>query len=99
MNLALWRKYSEWPLAGAAVVFLITFSIQVIADVPDAKAAPYDAIIWTTWAIFVVDYLVNLYLEERKLRWFVRNLHELAILALPMLRPLRLIRLACGLQL
>jgi voltage-gated potassium channel len=89
----LWRKWTEWPLVGVAVVFLVTFSIQVIADVPAKDAGDYDAIIWATWAVFVVDYVVNLVLAERRGRWFIRNLHEAAILALPMLRPLRLLRL------
>jgi voltage-gated potassium channel len=88
-----WRRYSEWPLAAAAVVFLVTFSMQVIENVPDSQAELYDAIIWGTWVLFVVDFLVNLWLAERRLHWLVRNLHMAAILALPMLRPLRLMRL------
>jgi voltage-gated potassium channel len=94
-----WRRYSEWPLAAAAVIFLVTFSIQVITDVPDSRAQIYDAIIWGTWVLFVVDYFVNLWLAERRLHWFVRNLHMAAILALPMLRPLRLMRLLSVLRL
>ena len=94
-----WRRYSEWPLAGAAVIFLITFSIQVIANVPDSQAEAYDAIIWGTWVLFVIDYFVSLWLAERRLNWFLRNLHMAAILALPMLRPLRLMRLLSVLRL
>jgi voltage-gated potassium channel len=94
-----WRHYSEWPLAVAAVVFLVTFSMQVIENVPDSQAEVYDLIIWITWGVFVVDYIVNLWLAERRARWFVYNLHELAILALPMLRPLRLMRLLSVLKL
>ena len=95
----LWRKYSEWPLAAAAVIFLVTFSIQVIANVPDTEAEAYDAIIWGTWVLFVIDYVVSLWLAERRLNWFLRNLHMAAILALPMLRPLRLMRLLSVLRL
>jgi len=46
-----------------------------------------------SWAIFVVDYFVRLHLAEDKRTWFVRNLLDLAIVLLPMLRPLRLMRL------
>ena len=49
--------------------------------------------IWVTWALFTIDYLVKLVLPERRMRWSVRNLHEVVILALPVLRPLRLLRL------
>lgn len=99
MTPELWRKYSEWPLAAAAVIFLVTYSIQVIADVPDRNAAVFDIVIWATWGLFVVDYAANLILAERKLHWFTHNLHAAAILALPMLRPLRLMRLLSVMQL
>jgi voltage-gated potassium channel len=98
MTSDLWRKYSEWPLAAAAVVFLIAYSIEVIDDVPDRSATVFDIIIWATWGLFVIDYLVNLILAERRLHWFTHNLHAAAILALPMLRPLRLMRLLSVMQ-
>lgn len=88
-----WRQYTEWPLLGVAAIFLIAYSIEVIGDVPDRRAGLLDALIWVTWVVFAIDYLVMFALAERRSRWFVRNLHELAILALPVLRPLRLLRL------
>jgi voltage-gated potassium channel len=88
-----WRRYTEWPLVVVAVVFLVAYSIEVIGDVRGSRAAGYDAILWGTWVVFAIDYLVSLVLAERRARWFVFNLHELAILVLPMLRPLRLLRL------
>jgi voltage-gated potassium channel len=94
----LWRKYSEWPLAAAAVVFLVAYSIQVIENVPDRSSTVFDIIIWGTWALFVIDYIANLILAERRLHWFTHNLHAAAILALPMLRPLRLMRLLSVMQ-
>ena len=48
---------------------------------------------WATWGIFAVDYLANLWLAPDRGSWFVRNLHELLIVALPFFRPLRLLRL------
>jgi voltage-gated potassium channel len=94
----LWRKYSEWPLAAAAVVFLVAYSIQVIDNVPDRSATVFDIIIWATWGLFVIDYLANLILAEHRLHWFTHNLHAAVILALPMLRPLRLMRLLSVMQ-
>lgn len=99
MNQARWRKYSEWPLLAAALVFLVAYSIEVIENLPDTRSAIFDWIIWSTWALFIVDFVANLILAERRARWLVRNLHEIVILALPMLRPLRLLRLLTLLRL
>lgn len=49
--------------------------------------------LWGTWLTFAVDYAVRLCVAKPRLRWFVRHLHELAIVVLPILRPLRLLRL------
>lgn len=88
-----WKRLVEWPLVCAALVFLAAYSVQVIADLTVAQAALLDLVIGVTWVAFVVDYLVMLALARRRGRWFLLNLHELAILALPVLRPLRLLRL------
>lgn len=80
-------------MLGAAVLFLAAYSVQVIANLPDSEAQLVEMIIWITWGAFAVDYAVNLYLAPRRGRWFLGNLHELAILILPALRPLRLLRL------
>ena len=88
-----WRKHTEWPLLLAALILLVAYSVEVIGNVSGPKAQILDAVIWAAWALFIIDYVVNLLLAERRLRWFVRNLHELAILVLPVLRPLRLLRL------
>ncbi|MEY9950569.1 potassium channel family protein [Leifsonia sp. EB34] len=88
-----WRQLTEWPLLLVAAVFLTAYSIQVIGNLPDQRAAVLSDIIWVTWAVFVVDYVAQLVLAEHRGRWFIRNLHELVILALPVLRPLRLLRL------
>jgi voltage-gated potassium channel len=47
----------------------------------------------STWSIFAVDYVANLWLAADRSSWFVRNLHELLVVALPFFRPLRLLRL------
>ncbi|MFC8410032.1 potassium channel family protein [Arthrobacter sp. NPDC057259] len=85
-----WNRRSEWPLIVASLIFLAAYSAQVISN---TESIVFEVIIWATWAVFVLDYAVNLYLAPQRGRWFVRNLHELAIVALPALRPLRLLRL------
>lgn len=82
----------------AALLFLAAYSIQVIADLPNSDGVWEDDVVWIAWAMFVVDYVVRLWLAPNRRRWFVRNLYELPILALPALRPLRLLRLVVFLK-
>jgi voltage-gated potassium channel len=67
----------------------------------DAILGKYSACIWTghaIWATFVADYLVRLCLAERRLAFIRDNWFELPVLALPMLRPLRMMRGLMGLR-
>lgn len=84
---------TQWPMAAAAVAFLVVYSVQVIADTTPAETALLTRVIWLLWLVFLVDYVVNLVTAENRGGWFIRNLHELAVLLLPFLRPLRLLRL------
>lgn len=93
-----WRKYTEWPLVAVSFIFLIAYSIQVIGNLSVRQSFGVEIVIWVTWALFAVDYIANFVLVPQRWRWFLFNLHELAILALPVLRPLRLLRLVTLLQ-
>jgi voltage-gated potassium channel len=88
-----WQRLAEWPLLVASVAFLVAFSIEVIGNLPDSRSALFNWVIWVTWGLFVVDYVANLVLAERRARWFLANLYQVPILLLPALRPLRLLRL------
>lgn len=50
-------------------------------------------VVWVTWGLFAVDYLVRLLLATNRRRYALRHWFDLAIIALPFLRPLRLLRL------
>jgi len=87
-----WSKRMEWPLTAAALLFLAAYATQIIAKPTGIVDAIAETVIWVTWAVFLVDYLVRLTITEHRWRWFYRHLLDLAIVALPMLRPLRLMR-------
>ncbi|MCV7218803.1 two pore domain potassium channel family protein [Mycobacterium crocinum] len=93
LRLSRWEQRSEWPLAAVAVVFLVTYSLQVLAEPRGVAAVALNTAMTVLWVIFVVDYVVRLALAEARLRWFFRHLFDLATVALPFLRPLRVLRL------
>ncbi len=88
-----WERHAEWPLAAAAIVFLALFSRQVIAEPHGREAHILWAVDWGIWSLFVVDYVVRLSLAPNRWHWFVRHLLDFAIVTLPFVRPLRLLRL------
>tara|TARA_Y100000817_G_scaffold206575_1_gene161972 strand:- start:180 stop:950 length:771 start_codon:yes stop_codon:yes gene_type:complete len=90
---ARWAAATEWPLAGAAMLFLVAYSWQVIANPAGALAIGLDGIVNAIWLVFVADYIINVVLAEHRWRWVRTHLLDLATVALPFLRPLRLLRL------
>ncbi len=88
-----WEKRSEWPLASIATIFLATYSVQVLAQPTGALQRALSGVVAAAWAIFAIDYVIRLAVAPEKGRWFVRHLLDLAIVVLPLLRPLRLLRL------
>lgn len=91
MTLERWERAAEWPLIVISVLFLAAYSVQVLSQGTASTVA--GRFMTVTWGLFLVDYVVSLWLAPRRLSWFMRHLHELAIVLLPMLRPLRLLRL------
>lgn len=85
------EKRTEWPLAATALIFLAAYSVQVLGH--PRYDALMDVIMNVTWGVFVIDYFARLALATDRRRWFLHHLVDLAIVALPMLRPLRLLRL------
>nr|WP_319452490.1 MULTISPECIES: ion channel [unclassified Mycobacterium] len=93
LRLERWQSRTEWPLAIVAVIFLGAYSVRVLAQPQGRVETGLQLVIWITWAVFLVDYIARLCFATDRGRWFVRHLLDLAVVALPLLRPLRLLRL------
>ncbi len=91
-RLARWERAAEWPLMIAACVFLAAFATEILVRPEGALAAIAGAVLWVTWAMFLIDYVARFVIAEHRRRWFRRHLLDLLIVVLPMLRPLRLMR-------
>lgn len=94
-----WERRTSWWLVGLAVVFLVLYAVPVLApDLPAAWRSACRIANVVVWFLFWVDYLVRLALAGNR-REFVRgHLFDLAVLVLPLLRPLRLLRLLTALM-
>jgi voltage-gated potassium channel len=52
-----------------------------------------DAVSWTTWIAFAADLAARLLLAEARARYAWQHWYDLVLIIVPMLRPLRLLRL------
>jgi voltage-gated potassium channel len=53
-------------MVAAAVLFLVAYSFQVIANLSESQSTIVDAIIWVTWPVFALDYAMCLLLARRR---------------------------------
>ncbi|MER7465296.1 potassium channel family protein [Streptomyces sp. NPDC097981] len=95
-----WERRSQTPLLVLAMAFTVAYTVPIV--VPDAGAGVHRACTvteWVVWGAFAADYLMRLGLSTAK-RAFVRT-HwlDLGAVLLPMLQPLRLLRLVSTLLL
>jgi voltage-gated potassium channel len=92
MTLDTWREHTYWPLMIVSVIWLVAYSWQVIADLQGTAELVARLVMGVTWIVFIVDYIVRLSIARPRGTWFRHHLFDLAVVALPMLRPLRLLR-------
>lgn len=89
-----WERRAEWPLMLTAFVFLVSYAWPILdVDLPPDVRAACEVTTWATWAVFAVDYFARLVLTRQRLWFLRRNLFDLAVIVLPLFRPLRLLRL------
>jgi voltage-gated potassium channel len=92
-RLALWERRTGLPLTLLAVAFLVAYAWPILdTSLPSQWETALGAFGAVIWAVFVADYAVRVALAEQKRRWVRRHLFDLAVIALPMLRPLRVLR-------
>lgn len=89
-----WLNNTDWMLAGVALLFLGAFAWPILEPgLAPAWKRICSIVQVAAWIIFIADYLARLWAARDRRRYFTRHLLDLLIVALPALRPLRLLRL------
>ncbi|MCW2904679.1 MAG: Ion transport 2 domain protein [Streptosporangiaceae bacterium] len=89
-----WVEVTEWPLIVAALAFLVAYAWPILdRDLPAGVVLACTAITWVAWAAFTIDFCARVTLASDRRRYVLHHLLDLAVIALPLLRPLRLLRL------
>lgn len=90
-----WATFTEWPIMLLALAFLAAYAWPILnPELPASVVWVCTVVTWLAWAAFAVDYAARVALAGRdRRRYVVRHLADLAVIVLPLLRPLRLLRL------
>jgi voltage-gated potassium channel len=83
-------------LSLAAVPSLI---LSLVVDLPHSLNTTFFIVDLVVWAAFAVEYVIRMYLAPYKGAFVRHNVIDLVIIALPFLRPLRVVRSARALRL
>ena len=75
-------------------MFLGAYASPIIwPKLPQSVLAACSVITWTTWVLFAGDLRVRIVLAPDRRRYLLRHWFDVLVVALPLLRPLRLLRL------
>ncbi|QSB14660.1 ion transporter [Natronosporangium hydrolyticum] len=92
------RRTGPWLMA-LAVLFLVVYAWPVLQpELPAEVLTACRAANLVIWLLFGADYLIRLLLAGDRWRFVRSHLFDLLVLALPLLRPLRLLRLVTALM-
>lgn len=94
MTLERWERLWEIPLIGLALAFLVAYAWPILDPGLDRDVTTFlSALSWAVWVVFALDFAARLWLAEDRRSYAVRHWYDVALIAVPLLRPLRLLRL------
>ncbi len=94
-----WEQATAYPLTALSVLFIAVYAAPILQpglDPPLRRACEVANIV--IWALFGLDYLIRLAVARRKGHFVRTHWFDLAVLLLPVLRPLRALRLVTALR-
>ncbi|MEV5317347.1 potassium channel family protein [Streptomyces sp. NPDC052687] len=95
-----WEERTQKPLMALAVAFAVAYAVPIVHSSASEPVTFACAVVeWTVWGAFATDYLVRLALAGRRVEFVRRHWIDLCAVLLPMIQPLRLLRLVSTLLL
>jgi voltage-gated potassium channel len=92
-RLRAYERWTAWPLTLSAVLFLVVYAWPVLQPGLDPRWARACALVnLVVWVAFGVDLALRFTLTPRRRHFLRTHVFDVVVLALPLLRPLRVLR-------
>lgn len=102
-----WRRTAYEGFSAAVELPMLVLSLVMVPllivpfavhDLSRNTQSLLDALDYFIWAAFLLEYLIKITLAPRRLHFLTRNVPDLVVIAVPFLRPLRIVRSARALR-
>lgn len=89
-----WESAAEIPLVMVTLVFLAAYAWPILDEsLAGTWVSACRWAVWLSWGVLVADFLMRLVLSDERLAFVKSTPLEIVAIAVPLLRPLRLLRL------
>ncbi|KAB8189758.1 two pore domain potassium channel family protein [Nonomuraea phyllanthi] len=93
LRLQAWERRTDPVLLGIGLLFLVSWALPIVLP-----GLPGGAVTWlevgqqVAWGCFAVDYVIRVWLADRRWHFVATHLPALLVVLLPLLRPLAVLR-------
>ncbi|MHB9862122.1 potassium channel family protein [Streptomyces sp. YIM S03343] len=95
-----WERLTERPLLALAVAFTVAYAVPIVDSSASRRLIALCTVVeWGVWGAFAADYVVRLVLSPDRRRFVRTHWPDLCAVILPILQPLRLLRMVSTLLL
>ncbi|RPF33162.1 potassium channel family protein [Streptomyces sp. TLI_185] len=89
-----WEQYTQRPLLALAVAFAVAYAVPIVDhSAGHSLTSACTVVEWVVWGAFATDYLVRAGLAPQPKEFVRTHWLDLCAVVLPMLQPLRLLRM------
>ncbi len=83
---------TEWIMVALSIMFLVVIILPYAHPLSRTEDQLLRSIDVVVWGIFAVDYLLRLLIAAERTKFITTHLFDLLVVAVPFMRPLRLVR-------
>ncbi|MHC3474422.1 potassium channel family protein [Streptomyces sp. 7R007] len=95
-----WEQATQRPLLALAVVFAVAYAVPIVDNSAGHALTEMCTVVeWVVWGAFAADYVARLGLASERREFVRRHWLDLIAVVLPILQPLRLLRMVSTLLL